>query len=92
MDFGGPPEYYCDSVQVAANPWSVIFNLGLSTDLPGEQRTFAVVRMSPQHAKALHGILGGALEAYERELGSIPMPPMPTFGDESGEGHNDGAD
>lgn len=83
FDFAGPPEHYCDSVQVTANPWSVILSLGLATERPGEQRTFAVVRMSPQHAKALNAILTNTIAAYESELGAIPMPQM--HHDESGD-------
>ncbi|MEZ5184768.1 MAG: hypothetical protein R2720_03400 [Candidatus Nanopelagicales bacterium] len=90
IDFGGPPEYYCDSVQVTANAWSVIFNLGLGTDRPKEQKTFAVVRMSPQHAKALHGLLGNTINAYERELGEIPMPQLPHLDGGLDEGADDG--
>jgi hypothetical protein len=35
------------------------------------------VYMSPEHARALHGVLGKNLENYEREFGPIRKPPTP---------------
>ena len=35
---------------------------------------YACISMSPQHAKAMHGVLGNHLSEYETRFGPIPIP------------------
>ena len=75
-----PPEYYVDSVRVAANLYSFIFELGLQgiPDTPKSERPsiqrVATIRMSPHHAKVLSRLLVQHLEKYQTDIGPINIP------------------
>ncbi len=69
-----PPDLYSDSVRVASTPYSFIFQFGLVTESPGEQKPVATVRMSPQHAWVLSKILQRHLNEYESNIAPIQLP------------------
>lgn len=74
--FGGtePPDLYTDSVRVASTPYSFIFQFGVVTESPGEQKSVATIRMSPQHAWVLSRILAHHLREYEANVAPIQLP------------------
>lgn len=74
------PEYYVDSVRVAANAFTFIFELGLSqipdtasSETPPTKRV-ALVRMSPHHALVLSKVLEDQLSQYQQSGGTINLP------------------
>ena len=75
-----PPEYYVNSMRVAANLYSFVFDLGVQgvPDAPGSEpppiQRVAMVRMSPHHALALHKLLGDRLAKYQSDIGPINIP------------------
>jgi hypothetical protein len=69
-----PPDLYSDSVRVASTPYSFIFQFGLVTESPGEQKPVATVRMSPQHAWVLARILQRHIGEYEQNVAPIRLP------------------
>lgn len=74
------PEFYVDSVRVAANLYSFVFELGIQgvRDAPGSElpptRRVAMIRMSPHHALAFHKLLTDHLARYQNEIGPINIP------------------
>ena len=80
--FGGgdPPEYYTDSVRIAANLYSFVLEFGVqgvpdtaASEAPQIQRV-ATLRMSPHHALAFHKLLTDRLARYEKDVGPINIP------------------
>ena len=69
-----PPDIYTDSVRVASTPYSFIFQFGLVTESPGEQKPVATLRMSPQHAWVLSKILNRHVSEYESNVAPITLP------------------
>lgn len=69
-----PPDLYTDSVRVASTPYSFIFQFGVVTESPGEQKSVATIRMSPQHAWVLARILEHHLKEYEHNVAPIQLP------------------
>jgi len=71
-------DVYTNSVNVAASLYEFVFHFGLTTPEweahPEDKDLVARVRMSPQHAKALHTILGAHLDAYEEKFQEISLP------------------
>ena len=68
-----PLEVYTNSVRLSANIYEFVFQLGLTT--PGEEtRELLRVRMSPQHAMALHHLLEANLRAYEDQFAEVFLP------------------
>ena len=65
------PDIYSDSVRVASTPYSFIFQFGLVTESPGEQKSVVTVRMSPQHAWVFSHILGKHLNEYQNNIAPI---------------------
>ena len=76
-----PVDVYANAVQVigAAYDFTLEFSANLPLDLKQpqavERRNVVRIRMSPQHAKSLIPILLSQIEAYEKGLGLIPLPP-----------------
>jgi hypothetical protein len=70
------PEFYIDRIQYNISPYTYTFRCGLQREGRQQPQIVVVLHMSPQHAKALHQTLGGALEHYERVIGPIPLPPI----------------
>lgn len=68
------PDLYSDSVRVASTPYSFIFQFGLVTESPGEQKSVVTVRMSPQHAWVFSRILARHLSDYETGISPITLP------------------
>jgi hypothetical protein len=74
------PEYYVDSIRVAANLFSFVIELGIMglPDAPGSEnpgtRRLALVRMSPHHALAFSKLLSDHLERYQSDIGRINIP------------------
>lgn len=75
---------YTNDTQVQLTPWDIRMTFGEISEAragePGEQPTVQIkttgeVRMSPQHAKKLAEILARQIQVYERNVGTIPMPP-----------------
>lgn len=77
-----PPEFYSDVFSVRLNPYTVLFEFAVrappSQDIPspqggearpGPNRTVAVIRMSPEHAKVMAIILRRHIQAYESQAG-----------------------
>ena len=69
-----PPDLYSDSVRVASTPYSFIFQFGLVTESPGEQKPVTTIRMSPQHAWVFARILQRHLDEYEQTVAPIRLP------------------
>lgn len=67
------PEYFADSVQFEANPYSVNLIFGINR---GEQpnTNMVSVRMSPQHALVMTQLLRKNLKEYEAKVGKIQLP------------------
>ena len=75
------PEYYVDSVRIAANLYSFMLELGTQNvkDAPGSEepsvKRLALIRMSPHHALILTKLLEKNLRKYQNEVGPINIPP-----------------
>ena len=71
-------DIYTNSVNVAASLYEFVFHFSLTTPEwegnPEDKVLVARARMSPQHAKALHIILGAHLDAYEEKFQDISLP------------------
>jgi len=80
-------EFYANAIQVIFSAWdftllfgstvlpSMISGQSLSQGLAGDIRIDAVVRMSPQHAKAMLRLMEKLVSEYEQQLGEIRIPP-----------------
>ena len=74
---------YANDIQVQTSPWDMHFDLGEISILPTRARPImtinkiAELRISPQLAKVLTGILMKQVAAYEEQFGEIPAPPEP---------------
>ncbi len=78
----GVSEFYVNAVNIATSDWDFMLLLG-STTLPVELtagrheptiRIDAIVRMSPQHAKAMARTLQKAVGDYETKHGTLNIP------------------
>jgi len=81
----GVSEFYVNAFTIVFTPWdlSLLFgsvelpsnvNLsGGSASVQGRVRIDAIIRMSPQHAKASARALATVVEAYEKQFGTIPV-------------------
>lgn len=74
MSFNAPPEFYADGVKLTFSPYGFTFEFGLQTNSPGDLRTQAIVRMSPQHALVYYQFLKRQLKEYETQFGKIMLP------------------
>lgn len=74
MQFSGPPEFYADAVNLAFSPYGFTFEFGLQTKSPGDMKTEAIVRMSPQHALIYYQFLKKYLREFESNVGRINLP------------------
>jgi hypothetical protein len=80
------PAFYANSVQVLVSLFDVtliIEQLGLGAEGEPEMREVAKLNLSPQHAKALTGVLAQRVAAYESQFGVISLetpnePPLPS--------------
>jgi hypothetical protein len=85
----GVSEFYSNSLLVGFTAWDVTLLFG-STALPesisgetgaqqllGNTTVDAVVKMSPQHAKAAARALNDVVAAYERQFGELHIPGVP---------------
>jgi hypothetical protein len=73
------PTYYTNHTEVETSLWDVRLTLAESIEVDHENRILKVrslanVRMSPQHARVVAGLLLAQLENYERQFGRIPQP------------------
>lgn len=74
-------EFYANFVQIFSSRWDFLFAFGHSRlaiadgSIQGSQRADVLIRMSPQHAKETHRILGGLVERYEERNGPINFAP-----------------
>lgn len=80
-------EFYSNSTLVAFTPWDFVLlfgSLGLPSTFPagtgaqtiqGATTMDAVIRMSPQHAKATLRALQSTVQQYEEQFGEIRIPP-----------------
>ena len=71
------PTYYVNNTGVETSVWDVKLRLSETIDTDKDRnilriRELAIVRMSPQHAKVVLGILSGHLKKYEQQFGKIP--------------------
>jgi hypothetical protein len=69
---------YANSCGLDINPWDFTFTFGeMKRDagavIPKIEEQVAII-MSPQHAKALLGILATNLKEYEKAVGQINLP------------------
>ena len=72
-------ETYANSVQVRVSVWDFQLAFGLaSSDSPDQVtiKNHAAIYLSPQQAKALHGILQHHIVEYERAFGEIKLDPQ----------------
>lgn len=72
---------YTNSCTLEINPWDFTFIFGeikreAGVPLPKIEEQVAII-MSPQHAKALLGILATNLREYEKAVGQINLPETP---------------
>jgi len=75
------PEFYIDSVQFNFSAYTVTFRCGIQRQDPQhpekqQSEILVTLRMSPQHAKALHQTLGTSLSRYEDKIGPISLPAL----------------
>jgi Protein of unknown function (DUF3467) len=74
---------YSNSAQLEVTPWDFTIVFGeiiRSPDQPPQVEQQVSVVMSPQHAKALLGVLANNLQEYEKKVGgviSLPGPATP---------------
>ena len=71
---------YTNSAHIDVTYFDFKISFGEFTDFDAENQTAIIhdtvaVSMSPEHAKALHAVLGTNLEIYERDYGPIRKPP-----------------
>lgn len=64
---------YANTVQVHAGIYDFKLDFALQ-DPKSRARVHTSIRVSPQHAKALHLLLGRFLHNYEHSIGEIPLP------------------
>lgn len=80
-DSGGPPAY-CNWINVVYSGWDFLFDFGQQAPLrnaEGQVVGATVYRigrlaMSPQHAKAVLGILQKNVADFEKQFGAISLP------------------
>lgn len=75
------PEFYIDAVQFNFSAYTVTLRCGIQRQDPQhserpQPEILVTLRMSPQHAKALHQTLGTSLSRYEERVGPISLPPL----------------
>ena len=77
MDTSNKPVYYCNITSINTNIYDFQFMFGLKKDREKpdivEGDIECKIVMSPQHAKALAGVLNGATEFYEKNFGKIEL-------------------
>jgi hypothetical protein len=72
---------YVNDVQLQMSPWDLRLLLGVVTGLPTDDpHTITVtqlgeIRIAPQLAKKLMLLMMQQVQAYEAQLGPIPLPP-----------------
>lgn len=70
-----PLQIYSDSVTLRVSPFTVIMDFYVAGETESDH--LARVRMSPEHAKAVHQMLGDAIAQWEKDSGSsIPATPV----------------
>lgn len=72
----GVPNYYVNNVKMAFSVYDIVFEFGVMPppeDMEDGPDEVAKIRMSPQHAKVFSKLLAKQLEAYESEVGEIPI-------------------
>ena len=75
------PDFYSDSVQFEINVYGITLEFGQGQKAPrgfqGKVPARPVVRvhMSPQHAKVMAKLFAKNMQAYEVQVGKIPIPP-----------------
>jgi len=72
-------EDYANSVQIRMSVWDFLLTFGrLQQQTPElvEVNQFQNIYLSPQQAKALHGILQHHIVEYERAFGEIKLDPQ----------------
>jgi len=76
IELSGPVEVYSDSLRMGVSPYGLMFEFGLqaTTGDPGDTKTQAIVRMSPQHAFVMCQILRNNLREYQNQVGKITLP------------------
>lgn len=73
------PDYregYANSVQVRMSVWDFLLVFGTMSQEKVDElniKNFQGIYLSPQQAKALHGILSNNLEQYEQTFGTIEL-------------------
>jgi len=68
---------YANNVQIETSIWDCRLTFGeltKATDGKPSVEQLVTVVMSPQHAKALVGVLAGNLQQYEKQVGEIKLP------------------
>ncbi len=71
--------FYTNDTQVETGVWDVRMRFGLVHEVDKPNNTLMVVqvaevRMSLEHAKRVHSILGEQLEGYQKRFGKLPDP------------------
>lgn len=77
-----PPEHfeilYSDITVILASLMGFTFEFGQNTPQIRKVRIVSRVGTSPQHAKALHKVLGDKIAEWEKNFGPINLPGGPT--------------
>lgn len=70
---------YANSANIEVTPWDVKFVFGELNRIDNVVKIeeSVAVTMSPQHAKALLGVLANNIRAYEEQVGEIKLPAGP---------------
>lgn len=71
------PLYYANSVEVRVSLFDFVLTFGFAEEATQERvvvRDLARVAMSPQHTKALLGILSENARVFEEKFGAINLP------------------
>jgi len=70
------PTYYASGVEISVSPWDFTVRFSLREGAtPKDLRPVANVILSPQHAFVLARLLAKVVDAYERDVGEINLPP-----------------
>jgi len=77
--WGSAPSYYVNATNAMINRWDI--RLVFSEIMPLSSESVVAVPqcsvvMSPQHAKALHILLGEQIKEYEKTMGELRWEPL----------------
>jgi len=69
------PDAYTNSVGLLVSQYEFMFSFGLKSLPEDDPQRLINIRMSPQHAKVMMGILRKHVKEYEKKIGEIKILP-----------------